>query len=173
MATQANASLTSNRSTSATLQPALSSTFWIAGTGAEVNFSGSCACAACATTRAIGCLPSFCATLSRVSTSAAAPSLIDELVAAVIVPSFAKAALSCGILSGLPLPGCFVGVDCDFALAGHDRTGDDLLVELAVGDRLVRAAKALDRIIVLLLTRELIFARRASSAKVPIARPLS
>jgi len=43
--------------------------------------------------------------LPRVRTTAAAPSEIDELVAAVIVPSFEKAGFSCGILSGRPRPG--------------------------------------------------------------------
>jgi hypothetical protein len=40
-----------------------------------------------------------------VSTRAAAPSEIELEVAAVIVPSLAKAALSCGIFSGLAFPG--------------------------------------------------------------------
>jgi lipid-binding SYLF domain-containing protein len=38
-------------------------------------------------------------------TNAAAPSLIDEEDAAVIVPSFLKAGLSVGIFSGRALPG--------------------------------------------------------------------
>jgi hypothetical protein len=38
---------------------------------------------------------------ARASTSAAAPSLIDELDAAVMVPSFLNAGLSVGILSSL------------------------------------------------------------------------
>ena len=71
-----------------------------------VKADGACACAACATIRATGFCPLAAATLSRVSTSAAAPSEIDELVAAVIVPSLAKAGFSVGILSGMPLPGC-------------------------------------------------------------------
>ena len=55
--------------------------------------------------RATGVMPSAAATLARVNTSAAAPSEIEDEVAAVIVPSLAKAGLSAGILSGLPLPG--------------------------------------------------------------------
>ncbi len=105
IATQANASLTSHRSTSSTDQPALSSTLRIAPTGAVVKSFGAWACAASATIVATGALPSFAATLARVSTSAAAPSEIELEVAAVIVPSLANAGLSCGILSGLPLPG--------------------------------------------------------------------
>jgi hypothetical protein len=45
------------------------------------------------------------AVLSVIITSAAAPSLIEELEAAVMVPSFLKAGLSCGILSSFTLPG--------------------------------------------------------------------
>jgi hypothetical protein len=76
------------------------------GTGAVVNNPGSCACDACATIRAIGLRPSFAAVLARISTSAAAPSEIDEELAAVTVPSLAKAGLSVGILSKRALPGC-------------------------------------------------------------------
>ena len=54
MATQANASLTSHRSTSPAFQPAFSSTFSIAPIGAMVNSAGSCAWAAVATIRATG-----------------------------------------------------------------------------------------------------------------------
>jgi hypothetical protein len=106
MATAANASFTSNRSTSATLQPALANTFRIAGTGAVVNLAGSWAWAAWATMRACTFSPCALATLWRVSTNAAAPSLIEEALAAVMVPSLAKAGFSVGILSGRALPGC-------------------------------------------------------------------
>ena len=58
-----------------------------------------------ATIRATGFSPLASASDWRVSTSAAAPSEIDELVAAVIVPSLAKAGFSVGILSGRPRPG--------------------------------------------------------------------
>ncbi len=74
--------------------------------GATVNCAGSCACAAMATIFATGCWPLALATLSRLRTTAAAPSEIEEEVAAVIVPSLAKAGRSWGILSGRPLPGC-------------------------------------------------------------------
>ncbi len=106
MATQAKASLISHSSTSPASQPAFWSTFSIAPIGATVNLAGSCACAAMATIRAIGCWPFSLARLSRVSTTAAAPSEIELEVAAVIVPSLAKAGRSVGILSGRPLPGC-------------------------------------------------------------------
>ena len=55
--------------------------------------------------RAIGFRPSLSAVDSRISTSAAAPSLIDDDEAAVMVPSLAKAGLSDGILSTLALSG--------------------------------------------------------------------
>src|SRR3954471_12863446 len=78
----------------------------MAGTGAVVNRPGSWAWAACATTRAAMGRPSFLAVDSRIITRAAAPSLIDEALAAVIVPSLAKAGFRVGILSGLALVGC-------------------------------------------------------------------
>jgi hypothetical protein len=43
---------------------------------------------------------------ARVRTKAAAPSLIEEALAAVIVPSLAKAGLRLGILEASPLAGC-------------------------------------------------------------------
>ena len=43
--------------------------------------------------------------MARIITSAAAPSLMLELLAAVMVPSFLNAGLSVGILSSLTLPG--------------------------------------------------------------------
>ena len=72
-----------------------------------------------------------------------------SVVAAVIVPSLAKAAFSCGIFSGLPLPGCSSTSTVTSPLRVTTVTGVDFLVELAVGDRLVGAAKALDRVFVL------------------------
>ena len=106
MATQAKASFTSNRSTSSNVHPALSRQVWIAPTGAIVKSFGSCAWAAWATMRATGFSPFASATDWRVSTMAAAPSEIELDVAAVIVPSLAKAGRRLGILSGRPLPGC-------------------------------------------------------------------
>ncbi len=106
IATTAKASFTSNRSTSSTDQPAFSSNLRIAGTGAVVKRDGSCAWAALATTVATTGSPKRSATLRRVITSAAAPSEMEELFAAVMVPSGTKAGLSEGILSGRALPGC-------------------------------------------------------------------
>ena len=103
--TTAKASFTSHRSTSVTVQPALASSLCTAPTGAVANQLGAWACTACATTRASGRLPSCWAVLLRISTRAAAPSLMLELLAAVMVPSFLKAGLSVGILSSLMRPG--------------------------------------------------------------------
>src|SRR3546814_16500160 len=60
-------------------QPVLASSLLIAPTGATVKSFGSCACAACATSFATGFAPLALATEWRVSTTAAAPSEIDEL----------------------------------------------------------------------------------------------
>ena len=106
IATTANASLISNRSTSDTLQPALPSTLRMAPIGAVVNHSGSCEWVAWATIRASGCRPRGPASSALSSTVAAAPSeMLDEL-AAVMVPSLRKAGRRVGILSMLDLPGC-------------------------------------------------------------------
>ena len=103
--TTAKASLTSHKSTSCTRQPVFASSFCTAPTGAVANQLGSWACMAWATIRASGVAPRRVAVDVRVSTSAAAPSLIEELDAAVIVPSFLNAGLSVGIFSILILPG--------------------------------------------------------------------
>ena len=104
--TTAKASLTSHRLTSDAFQPDLASAFWIAPAGAVVNHSGAWAWVACATIRATGLKPRFSAVEARISTSAAAPSLIDEALAAVMVPSFLNAGFRPGILSSLALKGC-------------------------------------------------------------------
>ncbi len=111
MATTANASLTSNRSTSPTLQPARASAFFIAGTGAVVNWPGSWAWAPWPAMRAIGVRPSASAVEARISTSAAAPSEIEEALAAVIAPSLAKAGFSAGILRRVGLQRLLVVAD--------------------------------------------------------------
>ena len=104
--TTAKASLTSHRSTSFTPQPVFLNSLSTAPTGAVENHSGCCACVAWPTRRAIGLAPIFLACDAVVITSAAAPSLIDELEAAVMVPpSLLKAGLSVAILSSLTLPG--------------------------------------------------------------------
>ena len=104
--TTAKASLISHRSTSSTDQPAFFSAFCMAGTGAVVNRPGSWAWAEWLTMRATIGRPSALATLSRVMTTAAAPSEIEAEDAAVIVPSLAKAGFRLGIFSGMALPGC-------------------------------------------------------------------
>src|SRR5215467_8949055 len=71
----------------------------MAPTGAVVNHSGACATPADATMRAIGFQPFDFAWSSEVTTSAAAPSLILEELAAVTLPSFWNAGFNVGILS--------------------------------------------------------------------------
>ena len=105
MGTTAKASLISHRSTSCTLQPVLASSFCTAPTGAVANQLGAWAWVLWPTMRASGWAPSGLAVLARARTRAAAPSLMDELLAAVMVPSFLKAGLRLGILSSLTLPG--------------------------------------------------------------------
>ena len=125
--------------------------------GATVNCAGACAWAAVATMRASGSRPFSRALDSLVRTIAAAPSEIDDEVAAVIVPSLAKAGLSCGILSGRPRPGASSRVDDGLAGAALDRHRHDLVAEAAIVDRILGAAQALDRIIVHLAAGQLIF----------------
>ena len=56
--------------------------------------------------RATGFRPFSAAVLARVRTRAAAPSLMLEALAAVMVPSLLKAGRSVGILEGSPFSGC-------------------------------------------------------------------
>src|SRR5665213_3028649 len=91
IATTAKASLTSHRSTSPALQPARFSALRIAGTGAVVNSPGAWAWAAWAAIRASGVRPRVSAVEARIRTIAAAPSEIEEALAAGIAPSLAKA----------------------------------------------------------------------------------
>ncbi|MNV78687.1 hypothetical protein D3C71_1721920 [compost metagenome] len=87
-------------------QPARSSTLLIAPTGAVVNQAGAWAWLAWALISARIGRPSFSALERVVSTSAAAPSEMDEALAAVTVPSLAKAGFSVGILAGSAFSGC-------------------------------------------------------------------
>src|SRR5450830_812717 len=97
--TAANASLISNKSTLLLLQPVFAYSFLMAPMGAVVNSFGACACVAWPWILAMTVQPSFFAVDSRISTRAAAPSLIDEDEAAVMVPSFLNAAFKVGIFS--------------------------------------------------------------------------
>src|SRR5471032_2133845 len=103
--TAANASLISNKSTLLLLQPVLAYSFFTAPIGAVVNSLGACACVAWPWILAITVQPSFLAVDSRMSTRAAAPSLIDDDEAAVMVPSFLNAGRSVGIFSTLAFIG--------------------------------------------------------------------
>jgi hypothetical protein len=68
---------------------------------------------------------------ARIITSAAAPSLMLELLAAVMVPSFLNAGLSVGILSSLTLPGPSSMLIHRVALAALDGDRRDLGLERA------------------------------------------
>ena len=104
--TTAKASLTSQRSTSSAAQPSRSRSFLAAGTGAVVKSPGAWAWEAWPITRARTGIPRASAASREAITSAAAPSLIEELLAAVTVPPSRKAGLSVGIFSGRAPPGC-------------------------------------------------------------------
>ena len=98
--TTAKASLISQRSMSFVASPALASVFLMASAGAMVNSAGSRAAPPQATRRASTVRPSFFARSALMSTTAAAPSLMDEALAAVTVPSFLKTGFRRGDLVG-------------------------------------------------------------------------
>src|SRR5580698_1001510 len=87
----AKASLLSIRSRSETFQPAFSSAFWVAGIGPVPMISGGTPACAHEAMRASGFRPRRLASPAVISTSAAAPSLRPEALAAVTVPSLLKA----------------------------------------------------------------------------------
>jgi hypothetical protein len=109
---------------------------------------------------------------ARHSTSAAAPSEIDEELAAVTVPPSRKAGFSCGIFSGRALPGCSSVDDGRLALAGFHGHGRDLGGEGAAFDRRERVGQGAERVLSC-WSRVNWNASAQSSAKVPIRRPLS
>ena len=83
---EANASLSSTRSRSATSMPARSSALRVAGTGPMPMTAGSTPATAVETTRASGLRPSARARSASTSSTAEAPSLIPELLPAVTDP---------------------------------------------------------------------------------------
>ncbi len=89
----AKASLASMRSRSETSQPAFLSAARLAGIGPEPISAGSTPAWAQEAMRASGVSPRALASSAVISTSAAAPSLMPEALAAVTVPSLAKAGL--------------------------------------------------------------------------------
>ena len=128
-------------STCAVVQPVFASSFCMAPTGAVGNSAGACAWVWWPTMRAIGARPSVSACEARISTSAAAPSEIDEALAGVTVPSLRKA--------GFRSESCrrsgertFVLVDDDIALFPLTVTGvisqSKLPSLLAAFERVVR-----------------------------------
>ena len=90
----AKASLDSIRSKSATVQPAFSSAFFEAGIGPVPMIDGSTPAVAEAAMRARGSSPRAFASSALISTRAAAPSFRPEALAAVTLPSLAKAGRS-------------------------------------------------------------------------------
>ena len=97
--TTAKASLISKRSISSRVIPARPKTFLMAPMGAVVNHSGSWATEVWATILAMGLRPWALAYSAVVTTTAEAPSLILEALAAVTVPSLSKAGRRLGILA--------------------------------------------------------------------------
>src|SRR6266566_874807 len=106
IATTANASLISKRSTSPTLQPTLSSSFRIAGIGAVVNHCGSWLWVAWPLISARYDRPSRLARERLARTSAAAPSAFAEEAARVMVPAAGSSGKNPGILAGSTFSGC-------------------------------------------------------------------
>src|SRR5215218_3889896 len=90
----AKASLASTGSRSCTRQPAFSSARREDGIGPVPMMAGSTPAVAHEAMRASGVRPRFCASDARMTTKAAAPSLMPEALPAVTVPSFEKAGLS-------------------------------------------------------------------------------
>src|SRR5271156_5716642 len=100
IAATAKASFNSTRSTSSSRsQPVFASSFSTASTGAIITHFGSTPLTACATMRAIGCLPKRAAFFSLVTITAAAPSFVPGAFPAVTVPSFLNAGFSLARIS--------------------------------------------------------------------------
>src|SRR4029079_8445090 len=97
----ANASLASIRSRSAAFQPAFCSAARDAGIGPVPMIAGSTPACAQDTMRANGVLPSLAASDAFISTTAAAPSLMPEALAAVTEPSLSNAGRSLEIDSSV------------------------------------------------------------------------
>ena len=105
METTEKASLISQRSISFESKLTLFNNFFITLLGAVVNHSGSWAEEACPIIEPSGFSPHSFAFCSLITNKAAAPSFNFDALAAVIVPSLAKAGLNFVILSNLTLPG--------------------------------------------------------------------
>mmetsp|Transcript_13444 Transcript_13444/g.34294 ORF Transcript_13444/g.34294 Transcript_13444/m.34294 type:complete len:202 (+) Transcript_13444:281-886(+) len=103
--TTLNASLISHRSMSLMSTPARARATGVAAAGATVNSTGGSSASPNPFTSASGTLPSSAALLALISTNAAAPSLIDDALTAVIVPVFEKAGFSVATLLGSSLRG--------------------------------------------------------------------
>mmetsp|Transcript_37237 Transcript_37237/g.105112 ORF Transcript_37237/g.105112 Transcript_37237/m.105112 type:complete len:241 (+) Transcript_37237:128-850(+) len=104
-ATTANASFTSCSSMSEATRPARATAIGTALAGAVVNLTGACAASEKPRMAARGFAPRLRASAADMTTSAAAPSLSLELLAAVTVPPFLNAGLRPAIFSRFPAPG--------------------------------------------------------------------
>jgi hypothetical protein len=122
---------------------------------------------------ASGLQPSFLAVDWRIITSAAAPSLMLELEAAVMVPSFLNAGLSVGILSSLTLPGPSSTLHGDSPLRVLTVTG---VISALKGARIDGGLGALDAGVMAKAScsaRVNWYLAAQSSPKVPMERPAS
>ena len=144
MATTAKASLISKRSTVRASSRSCRAAFFMRRTGAVVNMLGSCG---------VGRMRDDAGerrqrrasrrSLSRIRTSAAAPSEIEHELAAVTVPSLRKAGFSVGILSGLRLAAAARrSRRASAALPRLHADGGDLAGESAALDRALARAQA-------------------------------
>ena len=104
-------------------------------------------------------MPSSAAFAALVTTSAAAPSLIDDAFAAVTVPSFEKAARRAANFDGSPRPGSSSWSTTTRALLARDLDGRDLGLELPARLRGARAPVRLGGEGVLILAREAVLRR--------------
>ena len=132
----------------------------MANTGAVVNQAGACAKLAVPTILASGSSSRCFASLSRMRTSAAAPSEMELELAGVTVPPSRNAGLSLGIFAEVGRERLLVLLHLDRAAAALDGDGHDLARKRAVLVGPLRALQALDRERVLRLARELVVLRR-------------
>jgi hypothetical protein len=122
--------------------------------------------------RARAVRPLASAAAARQRTSAAAPSEIEEELAAVTVPPSRKAGFSCGIFSGRALPGCSSVSIRVSPLRDVTVTGATSASKAPLSMRRKRVGQGAERV-ASCWSRVNWKASAQSSAKVPIRRPLS
>ena len=132
---RANASLISNRSTSPTVMPLRSSSFWVAGIGpGEHDHRVDARRRAGRRSRAVGSRPSASAFSRAISSTAAAPSEICDELPAVTLPSSLKAGFSAASFSSVVSGRMPWSATADVAV---DPNRDDLALEAALLGRAV------------------------------------